>query len=170
MAGRKEISFVVRQTQGRIEWWNGSSLWMVYEERYGNFSVLGMHGLPRVHVGKNQADVHKLVMLILSAVSRIEPELSPLEEQLLEDMRPVLSKVYKEEGLNDVSASAEMEHLESVQRNYERVLRIRKQRETAQRNESQVKAALKGLMDSGVSLTEVIEAARDMSELESVSD
>lgn len=167
MVGRKEISFVVQHTPWGIEWWNGGIVRMMYAERTGIFTALGVGCAPRVLVGKKQPDVHKLVSAVLGAVSNVmsDTELSPLEEQLIEDMRPVLGKVYKEEGLNDVSASAEMEHLESVQRNYERVLRIRKQRETAQRNESLVQSALKGLLDSGVSLSEVIDAAWELSDL-----
>lgn len=173
------VGFISRQSMGRVEWWHGGILRMVYVEKTGNFSVLGLTGLPCVQVSKKREDVHKLVSTILSTVHHLEeesteqepvpePRLTPLEEQLLKDMRPVLGKVYKEEGLNDVSASAEMEHLDCVRMNYERVLRIRKQRETTQRNESLLKVTLKGLVDSGVSLTEVIEAARDMSESESV--
>lgn len=167
------VGFIARQSMGRVEWWHGGIMRMVYVEKTGNFSVLGLTGLPCVQVSKKRADVHKLVSTILSTVHHLEdestepePRLTSLEEQLLEDMRPVLGKVYKEEGLNDVSASAEMEHLDCVRMNYERVLRIRKQREYAQRNESLVQSALKGLVESGVSLSEVIEAARDMSESE----
>lgn len=167
------VGFISRQSMGRVEWWHGGILRMVYVEKTGNFSVLGLTGLPCVQVSKKREDVHKLVSTILSTVHHLEeestepvpePRLTPLEAKLLEDMRPVLGKVYKEEGLNDVSASAEMEHLDCVRMNYERVLRIRKQRETTQRNESLVQSALKGLLDSGVSLSEVIETARDMSE------
>lgn len=165
MAGRKEISFEVRQSPGGIEWWHDGSMFMVYEERSGSLSALGPPGSPsvNVYIGKKRGDVHRLVSAVFSAMSCVV-ELTPAEEQLLMDMRPVLSMVHKEEGLNDVSASAEKEHLDHVRMNYARVLRIRKQRESALRNESLLKVALKGLMDSGVSLTEVIEAARVMSE------